>query len=101
MESTDILYLLRQGRFDDVVDEIFSIARQRILVVAGRRSEMLKVGDDVILNGRTNPKVLAGATGEVTKVGKTTVWVRLYDSYGKQFPALCTIEVPNTVVEFA
>jgi hypothetical protein len=101
MTSSDILHFLRQGRFDDAVDEIFNIAKQRIMLVAERRMQFLSIGDEVRLCERTKPQVLAGASGQVAKVGQTTVWVRLHDGYSKEFPAACTVEVPNTVIELA
>lgn len=100
MENIDILYMLRHGNFDDLVDEIFEVVKDRIGIVANRRSEILNIGDEVRLCDRIKPNVLAGATGQVTKIGTTTTWVRLYENYSKEFPAMCTIEVPNTAVLF-
>lgn len=100
MTSNDILLHLSHGRFDDVIEDVFGIARERIRVLAGRRAQIMQVGDRVALSDRINPKTLAGAVGVVTKIKTSQVWIRLDHAHGRDYPAKCVIEVPTTSVQF-
>jgi hypothetical protein len=94
----DIVYLLRRGKFDDLVDEIFSAARDRIRVVARKRAKRLKAGDDVQFNDRSDPKAFAGVFATVISISGSTVTVEIHESCG-EYAAWEHVEAPASCLK--
>lgn len=75
----DIIHLLRRGKFDDLIDDIFNVTRDRIRIVARNRAESLKAGDNVQFNSRSDPTAFVGLFATVVSTNGSKVTVEIHE----------------------